>query len=250
MWPFQEYSKAPHDEAALGNQQPAVAQLRPVRHVQVVTVPRAPPGGPAPVRAVAVRGVVVGVVVRRLPLVHQVVPDDRPDPLVMPVVLEQFLREAEPGGVGQAVVLHDEALFFLLEEPFHRVPRAVLHALVHIAESRLELAGPVHQLGQIPDPSHLRGLLGLARSWGVHREVEPGRAGRTDRLEYGRALLHAPEGDEEHGGAHRVGLAAHGVRWSPKVLRMLLRWYTVKWRIIDTALRATVAGPTNSSTNR
>lgn len=83
--------------------------------------------------------------------------------------------------MGNAVVLQDDALLHLLEEPGDGAPDAKTAALIHIGIEALDLAGPADlQLDHLPGGSHLLSFAG-------QRRVGPSqttnrRAGATGRM--------------------------------------------------------------------
>ena len=132
--------------------------------------------------------------------VLEVVADDAPHPGVLVVALQQGGAVGEEVGMGNAVVLQDDALLHLLEKPGDGAADTEAAALVHIGVKALDLAGPVDlSLNHGAGGSQ---LLGFARALGVGavagHEQARGRH-RADGVDHLTQGVGAAPGDEQKG---------------------------------------------------
>ena len=180
-------------------QQPGVSQGRPEAEFSVVVLPAAAPAGPAPAM------VVVAKVVTALatPLaVLEVVATDAPHPCVVAVALQQGGAVVEEVRMGNAVILEDDALLNLLEEPGDGTADAKSAALVHIGVKLMDLTGPVDL--RIDHRAGGGNLLGFAGTLGVgavagHKNVS--RRCRTNGVDHLAQSMGAAPGNKEYWGA-------------------------------------------------
>lgn len=130
--------------------------------VGVVVLPAAAPASPAPTVVVAAE--VVAAVAAPL-AVLEVDATDAPHPSVVTVALQQVGAINKEVGMGNAVILKDDAFLHLLEKPADRTAHPQATALVHIGIEPLDLAGPINLL-----LDHRAGgghLIGFVRALGV-----------------------------------------------------------------------------------
>jgi len=111
-----------------------------VVEIGVVVLPAAAPASPAPTVVVAAEVVAA---VAAPPAILEIIAADAPHPRVVAVTLQQGGAVGEEIGMGNAVVLQDDALLHLFEKPADRTDRSNAAALVHIGIKALDLAGPV-----------------------------------------------------------------------------------------------------------
>jgi hypothetical protein len=172
---------------------------RPVPIAAVAQLPAAPPGGPTPGIGVASSPVISplaagdGSTRGRL---KELRPVDAPHPRVVAVALQQSGAVREEVGMGNAIVLQDDALLHLIEKPGDGAAHPQAAALVHVGIEPLDLAWPVDLL-----LDHMEGgghLLGFARALGIravagHIQARGGH--RTDGIDHLTQGVGATPGD-------------------------------------------------------
>ena len=164
--------------------------------------PALPPTCPAPAMRIATEVVAANAA----PLaVLEVVAADAPDPRVVAVVLKQGGAVVEEVGMGDAVVLQDDALLHLFEKPGDGAADSQAAALVRISVEPLDMARPVDLvLDHLAGGSH---LFGFAGTFGVgaiaSHEQARGRhwSDSVDHLAQGAG---AAPGDQEEWGISRI----------------------------------------------
>ena len=105
--------------------------------------------------------------------VLEVVAADAPHPRVVAVALQQGGAVGEEVGMGNAVVLQDDALLHLLEKPGDGAAHPQAAALVHIGIEALDLAGPIDLvLDHRSGGGHLLGFAGAVGIWAVASHIK------------------------------------------------------------------------------
>ena len=165
-------------------------------------LPAAAPAGPAP--AVVVAAEVVAAVAAPL-AVLEVVAADAPHPRVVAVALQQGGAVGEEVGMGNAVVLQNDALLNLIEKPGDGAAHPQAAALVHVGIEALDLAGPIdlvldHRAGG----GHLLGFAGALGVGAVAGHIQAGGRHRTDGVNHLAQGVGAAPGDQEEGGVHAL----------------------------------------------
>ena len=130
--------------------------------------------------------------------VLEVVAADAPHPCVVPVALQQGGAVGEEVGMGNAVVLQDDALLHLLEKPADGAAHPEAAALVPIGIEALDLAGPVDlALDHRAGGGHLLSLAEPLGGWAVAGHIQACRRYRADGV--------GSAGGGYGGGARRSG---------------------------------------------
>lgn len=157
-----------------------VGELWPKLHGVVERLPSVVPSGPTP----AVR--VLGKVIRRIRGIVttlEVVASDSRDTPVVAVDPEQVSRVVEEVLMGNAVVLKDDALRLVVEEPRYAGAHGLPTAEVAVTEQRLHTTGPINLRD---DLSHLvtsSFVFWDIDSWAIRGYVQPAGAGIPNPLE-------------------------------------------------------------------
>jgi len=128
--------------------------------------------------------------------VLEVVAADAPHPRVVAVPLQQGGAVGEEVGMGNAVVLQDDALLHLLKKPADGANRSNAAALVHIGIEALDLAGPIdlvldHRAGG----GHLLGFAGALGVGAVAGHIQTRGGHRADGINYLTQGVGAAPGD-------------------------------------------------------
>lgn len=190
-----------------GVQQAGIAQGGPLAEVGVVVLPAAAPAGPAP--AVVVAAEVVAAIAAPLAIL-EVIAADAPHPRVVAVALQKGGAVGEEVGMGNAVVLQDDALLHLLKKPADGTDRPNAAALVHVGIEALDLAGSDdflldHRAGR----GHLLGFAGALGVGAVAGHIEARGRHRADGVDHLAQGVGAAPSDEEEGGVGWVGISGH-----------------------------------------
>ena len=156
-------------------------------------LPAAAPAGPAP--AVVVVAEVVAAVAAPLAIL-EVVAADAPHPGVVAVALQQVGAINKEVGMGNAVILQDDALLHMFKKPGDRTAHTQAAALVHIGIKALDLAGPVdlvldHRAGG----GYLLGFTGTLGVGAVAGHIETRRRYRADGIDHLAQRMGAAPGD-------------------------------------------------------
>ena len=187
--------------------QAGITQGGPVVEIGVVVLPATTPAGPAP--AVVVAAEVVAAVAAPLAIL-EVVAADAPHPRVVAVTLQQGGAVGEEIGMGNAVVLQDDALLHLFEKPADRTDRSNAAALVQIGIEALDLARPVdlvldHRAGG----SHLLGFAGALGVRAVAGHIQTCGCHWADGIDHLAQGVGAAPSDQEEGGIGRIDIKGH-----------------------------------------
>jgi hypothetical protein len=105
-----------------------------------------------------------------------------PDTFILPKASNQLLAEPEKTQRWQAVVLKNDSLGLVVEEPSDGITDSLLAAKVFGSEECFHLTGPIDLCN---DPSHLvafSSFLGQAPR-AIGRDIEPFRPGLADHVE-------------------------------------------------------------------
>lgn len=132
--------------------------------------------------------------------VLEIVAADAPHPRVLAVPLQQGAAVREEVGMGNAVVLQDDALLLLLEKPGDGAAHPQAAALVHIGIEALDLAGPVNLvLNYRASGGHLLGFAGALRVGAVAGHIQARGRHRTNGVDHLAQGVGAAPSDQEEG---------------------------------------------------
>ncbi len=176
-----------------GGQQAGIAQGGPLAEIAIVVLPAASPAGPTPTVVVAAE--VVAAIAAPLAIL-EVVAADAPHPRVVAVAFQQVGAVREKVGVGNAVVLEDDALLHLLKKPTDGAAHPQAAALVHIGIEALDVAWPVdlvldHRAGG----GHLLGFAGAGGVGSVAGDKKARGCHRADCVDHLAQGVGATPGD-------------------------------------------------------
>jgi hypothetical protein len=124
-------------------------------------------------------------------------------PLVVAIALEQLLAVRKKGGIRQAVILEDDRLGDLGEDPVEPARDPALQPEVLVGEFAHDLARPVHILDHRPGLRAEPRVLGVARPRPVRDHQQLRGARLADSLEHPGGELRPPEDDQGHSGFHQ-----------------------------------------------
>ena len=172
-----------------------IPTLRPRRELSIEPLPRAPPGGPAPDMSVAAE-VVVGLTGKCV--ASEIVAGDHHHPVVIAIPIEQLRDERVEGRVREAVILENDALLLMAEEPVECSLDAPAASEICLREEGAHLAIPV-DLGGDPSSLVATRLLISPNSRTVGGNVEHPWLRLPDCLEGLRRQVWSVEDDEENG---------------------------------------------------
>lgn len=118
------------------------------------------------------------------------------------ISLQKRLTVAKERGVRKSVVLQDDPLRLVLEEPSDSAADRAATAKVLLAEQGMKLAGPVYRSGDPADLGAALCLAGPVRARPVCGDIEPRGPRCLDRLEYLHRGVGAVKDEEEGGWGH------------------------------------------------
>ena len=179
----------------------ALAQVLPSAHLDVGVRPRTPPRSPAPHASLAEE------VVRSLtiPLAHQIRPGDHPHSLVIPIPVEQLVAVLEEPQRRDRVILQDDRLVNLAEDPFDGAADRGSATEIPVTLKHLQLAVPRHQPRHLV--VHCLACVCLARSGSIDRHKQSMRGGLPNgRQNLADQLWPPPAGDQDG----HLGAGSHG----------------------------------------
>ena len=127
-----------------------------------------------------------------------------PHPRVVAVALQQCGAVVEEVGMGNAVVLQDDAFLHLLKKPGNGAAHPQTAALVHIGIEALDLAGPIDLvLDQRAGGGHLLGFAGTLGVGAIAGHIKPSGCHRADGIDHLAQGVGAAPDNQEQGGVHR-----------------------------------------------
>gem|GEM_PF-5966288 len=156
-------------------------------------LPAAAPAGPAPAMVIAAE--VVAAVAAPLAIL-EVVAADAPHPGVVAVALQQVGAINKEVGMGNAVILQDDALLHMFKKPGDGTAHPQPAALVHIEIKALDLAGPVdlvldHRAGG----GYLLGFAGALGAGAIASHKQASGLYRANGVDHLAQGVGAPPGD-------------------------------------------------------